>query len=82
MWIICESGDAVNLSSATHLEVAKSADYKDEDEAALPFVVLARFGFHSFWRVVCTRDTEEECYQTIIDITEQMCGWIDPTQQP
>lgn len=79
MWIICENGEGVNLSTATHLEVAKSADY--QDEATRPFVVLARFAFHSFWRVVCTRDTEEECYQAILDITEQMCGWIDPTQQ-
>lgn len=80
MWIIAENGEGVNISSATHLEVAKSADV--QDDSLRPFAVVVRYAWQGFFKVVCTRDTTEECYQAIMDITDEMCGWIDPARQP
>ncbi len=79
MWIICENGGGVNLSSATHLEVAKS-EYVEENYSR-PFAVVARFAWQGIIKVVCTRDTEIECYEAIQEITAELCGWIDPTQR-
>lgn len=79
MWIICEDREGVNISSATHLEVAKSEDV--EEGHTRPFAVVARFAWQGFMKVVCTRDTKAGCYEAIQEITDEMCGWIDPTQR-
>jgi hypothetical protein len=76
MWVIAEDGKGINLSSATHLEVVKSTDYVENCPRA--FAVMARFAWHSFYQVVCTRDTEKECYEDIIEMTRDLCGWIAP----
>lgn len=79
MWIVCENGEGVNISSATHLEVAKAEDVIDGYER--PFAVVTRFAWQGLFKVVCTRDTEAECLEAIQEITSDMCGWIDPTQR-
>lgn len=82
MWIIAEDGRGINLSQATHLEVVDSADYIDSPaDCQRPWAVMARFGWLSFYEVVCTRETEKECYEDIKSMTSDMCGWQAPQQR-